>query len=99
MTIYRGQSNAAWDLIPKLGRITRQLGVPCCEAEAWFFAEFRNRAVPFGDNGLRSSWDWLALAQHHGLPTRLLDWTRNPLIAAFFDRRGGLRQRQRDFLV
>ena len=81
--IFRGQSREDYVLKPKLGRIeltlkTRQ------ELEKRLFEDFKNEAEQYLPRIPRSDWEWLAVAQHYGLPTRLLDWSYNPFKALYF---------------
>lgn len=77
--VFRGQSQADWRLLPKAGREPFSRG-----DDEHYFSEWKRRAVEFTELSFQDDWDWLAIAQHYGLATRLLDWTYNPLAAAFF---------------
>jgi hypothetical protein len=82
--VFRGHSNAKYRLIPSVGR-TAHTSRDCAKFEESVFSIFRREALGYITTGLPSTqWEWLSFAQHHGLPTRLLDWTYNPLIALYF---------------
>jgi hypothetical protein len=81
-TLFRGQEQD-WELIPKIGRVGfRNIGDE--NAEQKMLDDFKRLSMPHLLRVPKNDWDWLALAQHHGMATRLLDWTTNPLVALWF---------------
>jgi hypothetical protein len=83
--IYRGVKSVSFPLIPKIGRLTPPDSISSREQnEQEILRLFKERAFQYLNFTPASDWDWLAVGQQYGLPTRLLDWTDNPLVACFF---------------
>lgn len=82
--IFRGHADALWTLRAAVHRKRRLPAQHGNVGEKQLLHEFKRRATAMLTRPPGNDLEWLFLAQHHGLPTRLLDWTTNPLVALFF---------------
>jgi hypothetical protein len=86
---FRGERDERWPLYSSLSRYFQNFGVApdaWAEQEARILRIFKRKAHQYLDKppAVDDDFQWLALMQHHGAPTRLLDFTWSPYVAAFF---------------
>jgi hypothetical protein len=83
LKLYRGQAEAK-DLLPSLFRRFKDRVHLILDVEKEMLERLKRRIPQHMPMRPNNDWDWLSFGQHYRLPTRLLDWSENPLIALFF---------------
>lgn len=82
--IFRGVRSSNFKLIPSVGRIKNRNDIQLTATDEKLILKiFKHRGYPFLKEYKDDDLEILSIGQHHGLPTRLLDWTKN-LMAAFY---------------
>ena len=87
--VYRGAADAEGALLTSLDRLGGGKPHAKADLEAHILRNFIRYSRPVLGREPANDWEHLVSAQHHGAPTRLLDWTYSPLVAAFFATRPG----------
>lgn len=82
---YRGHRDHSWRLEASVFRLEFHRS-----SERAMLARFRQEAAAAGLQYAFDEWGWITFAQHHALPTRLLDWSQSPLVALYFACERGL---------
>jgi hypothetical protein len=84
--LFRGHRSSSWKLVTSLERASKRCGVSAVDYERQIWGEFRRHAHSYFPRVPADSCtiEWLALMQHYGAPTRLLDFTYSFWIALFF---------------
>ncbi len=82
--IFRGHYKSEWRLQPTLERTLSRQPIDI-EIESKIISEFKRRAHQYLSSNFMPGnlLEWLALMQHHGAPTRMLDWSKSPYVSAF----------------
>src|ERR1700733_6112146 len=88
--LYRGMASDKFEIVGRINHDIKSLNrtvenkdiVEKVEKE--IFYNFKQRARIYQKIEPKDDWEWIALARHHNVPTRILDWSRDPQVAIWF---------------
>ncbi|WP_136659463.1 FRG domain-containing protein [Nitratireductor sp. XY-223] len=96
----RGMRAAKYHLEPSLYRHPKLKKIEdLLSTERQITTRFVQRSLPYLSRRLVGDWDKLFLMQHYGVPTRLLDWTENPMVSAYFALQNDVKHKDDDAVI